>query len=64
MFSEDVILKCDRLLLNSIFLNSGIYKKALDFFYKWAYAGIRNNHGKFLGEEGKLQTGKWWNELF
>ena len=64
MFSEDEILKCDRLLQNDPFLNSGINKKALDFVYKGTYAGISNSSGKFLDEEVSLQTGKWWSCLF
>ena len=60
MFSKDQNLIYDRILQSDPFLNSGCNKKALDFVCKGAYAGIRNNYGKFFDEEVRLQTGKWW----
>ena len=60
MFSKDQNLIYEMILQNDSFLNSGCNKKALDFVCKGAYAGVRNNYGKFLDEEVSLQTGKWW----
>ena len=60
MFSKDQNLIYEMILQNDPFLNSGCNKKALDFVCKGAYAGIRNNYGRFLDEEVSLQTGKWW----
>ena len=60
MFSEDVILKCDRFIQNEPLLNSGLYKEALKAICKGTYAGIRSNYKKYSDEKVRLQTGKWW----
>ena len=64
MFSEDVILKCDRFIQNHPFFNSGFNKEALKTICKGTYTGIRNNYRKFADEKVSLQTGKWWKYLF
>ena len=60
MFSEDVILKCDRFIQNEPLLNSGLYKEVLKVICKGTYAGIRSNYKKYSDENVRLQTGKWW----
>ena len=64
MFSVDPILIYDRLLQNEPFFNSRLNKEPLKAICKGTYAGIRSNYKKFSDEKVRLQTGKWWNELF
>ena len=65
MFSVDKFLIYDQLLQNLSRNDSGFNKKVMTSIYKGTYAGMRNNYGKFSEEEEvRLQTGKWWNELF
>ena len=66
MFSEDLILICDRLLQNNSFLSSGWKKRAIKVICRGTYAGFRSNYGQIPDEKKKvrLQTGKWWNGLF
>ena len=56
MFREDVILKCDRLLQNDPFFNSGPKKEAINFMCKGSYAGIRSYFA--CEKKVSLQTGK------
>ena len=53
MFSEDLILICDRLLQNNPFLNSGWKKRAIKVICRGTYAGFRSNYGQIPDEKKK-----------
>ena len=63
MFIKDRMLHYDELVANDPVLNLGRNKELIKRRCRGTYLGMRAIK-KYPGERLKLQTGKWWRELF
>ena len=60
---KDQILYFDQIIKNDPLLNLGRNKEDIGRGFSGTYLGMRAIK-KFSGERIKLQTGKWWRDLF